>query len=232
MAIYANDNRPPQWPLKILYEKGELGRNEQENRSHWQAAVRFQRDHAIAWGDSIEESAISDWRYLTPDYMELDQHTELQPHDFTDKGLRLDSNREFQDTATFHGNYSVNNWNPYRDHSSVEDSIRSKQILAHAHQVLGPHFPIICAATARNYTTRMIGETEGYRDPAAAAACGKGMLRCSLRMLVLFYKALDDLEAGVKPPERLWKLVGTPKWTTYERPAGWETPPYPTAVAA
>jgi hypothetical protein len=84
--------------------------------------------------------------------------------------------------------------------------------------VLASDYPILMAAIDRNWTARDIGETEGYKDRVTAAACGKGMLRGSLKKLTTFFLSLDRVEIDGHPHKVVWPLVGTQAWIFAEMP--------------
>jgi hypothetical protein len=58
------------YPLKEMYERGELGINEIENRRHWSDAQRFKQVHADARGEPTNDTAHDDWRELLLEFYE------------------------------------------------------------------------------------------------------------------------------------------------------------------
>jgi hypothetical protein len=205
------DNKP--YPLKEMFERGELGINEPENRRHWFDAQRFKQVHADARGEPTNNSGQDDWREIMLQFFEgffADLVTSFNPDD----GLQLGDDMEFEDSALPSHCEVVDfaGWNPYRDPAPHVYQLYAQQIVALMADVLGNDYEVLCAAIERGWTSQQIGETEGYKDRASASACGKGMQRAALRNLSRFYVCLDRLEdRGERPPD-VWPLVGAYTW--------------------
>ncbi|WFU23156.1 hypothetical protein QA649_34510 [Bradyrhizobium sp. CB1717] len=213
----ANDNlaKPQRYHLKEIYERGELGINEIENRRHWFDAERLKELLATAACDPIESN---EWRELMLPYFD-DGMSSLD----SDNGLQLNDDLEFEDTSVPADCTVVDN----EDHTPTAIRIlHARQVVDLAADVLGRDFQLLRTMIADNWTARMIGETEGFTDRTTASACGKGMLRAALRNLSRFLAGLDRLEERGERPHDRWRLVGTlnwpiakypeaPRWTSY-----------------
>ncbi|MDH2357695.1 hypothetical protein QCM80_45345 [Bradyrhizobium sp. SSUT112] len=214
----ANDNHG--WPLKEMYEKGDLGINEIENRNHWFAVVRLKR----VLSDSREEPdnravVQDDWRELVPEYLEIHEDSLIVQPATDEHSMKQDFDPEFVDSFKDGPGFVDNaSWNPHRDIPPHARCLQAKQTLALAADILASDYPIIIAAVDRRWTLRQIGETEGYKDRVTAAACGKGMLRSSLRKLSTFFLSLDRVEIGGHDHRAVWPLVGTAGWLFAEMP--------------
>jgi hypothetical protein len=79
----ANDNKVTRgrttWPLQELYNRGELGVNETENRARWAAVQRFKRQHDAVKGDRIDDGVAADWRELMLIMTETDEAVAMSP---------------------------------------------------------------------------------------------------------------------------------------------------------
>jgi len=206
----ANENVKPTprepYHLKELYEKVQLGNFQPENELHWHNAERLRLDLKKASGEPVNEV---DWRDLMLPFYEGingDHLTSTTP----DEGLSLNEDGEFEDTSTLAEGNVVDNgdWNAYRDLPPKIDCLYATQVIALAHDVLGRDFELLRAFIQSNWTTEIAGRTEGYKDRAAASACGKGMLRAALRNLSRFYCRLDRLEERGDRPTDIWPLIG------------------------
>jgi hypothetical protein len=217
------DKRP--YPVKELFERGDLGVGRFENLELWLAAQRFKEVHADAKGDAKNDTTKDDWRELLMPFLEGiggDCMTSLD----SDNGLGLSDDMEFEDSSTSDpGNaFSNGGWCVFRDMPPPALIVHAKQTVALAADVLGSDYPVLCAAVLRGYTIYRLGEKEGYKDRASASACGKGLLRSALRKLSAFFARLDHLEADVEPgkeerrPRQVWPLVGTTEWWPVEFP--------------
>jgi hypothetical protein len=198
------------YPLGEMYERGELGISEIENRRHWFDSQRFKKAHADARGEPDNED---NWRELMSDFFEgffSDYVASFEP----DAGLVLSDDMEFEDSTTPADFEVVDNagWNPYRDSEPHGRQLYAQQVVALMADVLGNDYEVLRALIERGFTSQQIGETEGYTNRASASACGKGMLRSALRNLSRFYVSLDRLEErGERPPDA-WPLVGAYTW--------------------
>ncbi|WP_439404754.1 hypothetical protein ACNJX9_25360 [Bradyrhizobium sp. DASA03076] len=209
----ANDNVPAKlerYHLKEMYERGELGINEMENRRHWFAAQRLKTELAIADGDPVEAN---DWRELRLPFLE-GFSGDISSVD-TDDALALSDELEFEDTDTPAECGVVDNVD---DTPTALRILYAREVTDLAADVLGDDFELLRAVIARNWTARMVGETEGFTDRASASACGKGMLRAALRNLSRFYAGLDRLEEKGERPHDRWPLVGTLNWPAVAYP--------------
>jgi hypothetical protein len=215
------------YPLGEMYERGDLGINEIENRRHWFDSQRFKKVHADAKGDS--DNSVDDWRELMLEFYEGIFNDVVTSFN-VDKGLCLSDDMEFEDSTTPAECEVVDcgGWNQYRDLAPHAHQSYAQQVVALMTDVLGNDYEVLCAAIERGWKSQQIGETEGYTNRASASACGKGMLRSALRNLSRFYVSLDRIEErGERPPD-VWPLIGafghrsnTPPATT--GPAIWRT---------
>lgn len=222
--IPANDNVKRRgrssWPLQELFNRGELGVNELQNRARWHAAQRFKREHDAASGDRIEESASGDWRELMLMMLETDEEVAIQHLGPNDGPAVLNDDNELQDNGTSRLPGVVDNagFNPHRDLPAAAHEIYDRQVIALAADVLGYSYPVLAAMVLRSWNLQQVGETEGARDPASARGVGKGMMRMALSDLVDFYTKLDRLDESGVPTTLIWPLVGTPAWQFAEMP--------------
>jgi hypothetical protein len=212
----ANDNSVPaietnSYPLREMYERGELGVNEIENRCHWFDAERFKTIHSAARGEP--DNSEDNWRELLLEFFETLFGNSLTS--FTvDKGLVVSDDGEFEDSATPADYKAVDNagWEPTNDLAPYLRQRYAQQIVGLMGDVLGNDYRVLCAAIERRWTNQQIGETEGYTNRASASACGKGMLRSALRNLSRFYRCLDRIEERGTRPQDVWPLVGAYTW--------------------
>ena len=221
VPVAANDNvKPaaePSDPLSEIYERGELGINEPENRQHLFDANRFRRLHDDARGEP--DNSDDNWRELLIEFCEgyFDNTiTSLSK----DEGLVLNDDMEFDDTDTPADSGAVDcaAWNPYRDSEPHVRKLYGQQVAALMSSVLGADYDVLEAFIVRRWTARQIGETQGYKDRASASACGKGMIRSALRNLSRFYLGLDRLEERGQRPQDVWPLLGTLNWPVKRTP--------------
>lgn len=220
--IAANDNIEINrgWPLKVMYEKGDLGINEIENRHHWRDVLRLKRilDDSRYEPDN-SANVNDDWRELVDEYLEIHENSMIVEPVSDDYSMEQNFNPEFVDSFKDGPGFVDNNtWNPYRDIAPHAKWLHAKQIVALAADILSCDYPILMAVIDRNWTIRQIGETEGYTDRITAAACGKGMVRGSLRKLTKFFLALDRVEINGNAPKVVWPLVGSSAWMFAEMP--------------
>jgi hypothetical protein len=208
----ANDNTPrtPQvrYHLKEMFERGELGTNEPENRVHWFDAERLKKTLSVAKIDDLDDSAAREWRELMP--MFLEGFGGLIESIDSDNGISLSDDLEFEDTNGVPAECRV-----VDNADDTPDAIRilyASQVISLAAEVLGRDFALLRAVIDHNWTTQMIGESEGFTGRATASACGKGMLRAALRNLSRFYIGLDRLEERGERPQDIWPLIGTQNW--------------------
>ena len=197
------------YPLKEMFQRGELGINEIENRRHWFDAQRFKQIHFDA---REPDNSGDNWRELMSEFHE--GFGNFLTSFATDEGLRLSDDMEFEDSETPAHCEAVDNagWNPYRDLAPHVRPLYAQQVVSLMIDVLGSDYEVLCAAIERSWTRKQIGETEGYTDRASASGCGTGMLRSALRNLSRFYVSLDRLEErGERPPD-MWPLVGAYTW--------------------
>jgi hypothetical protein len=210
LARKINSGVAKSYPLKEMYERGDLGINEIENRNHWFASQRFKQIHLNA---SEPDNNEDNWRELMSDFYEGCFGNFLTSF-AADEGLSLSDDMEFEDSETPAHCEAVDNagWNPYRDSEPHVRQIYAQQVVALMADVLGSDYKVLCAAIERSWTSQQIGETEGYTNRGSASACGKGMLRSALRNLSRFYVCLDRLEERGDRPQDVWPLVGTLNW--------------------
>ena len=220
--IAANDNLKPNrgWPLKEMFEKGDLGINENENRNHWRNAQRFKRTLSDSRKESDNSATVlDDWRELVDGYLEIHENSLIVEPATDSYSMKNNFDPEFVDSFNDGPGFVDNSgWNPHRDIAPHAKWLLASQTLALAADVLGSDYPILMAAIDRNWTARDIGEPEGYKDRVTAAACGKGMLRGSLRKLATFFLSLDRVEIDGHPQKAVWPLVGTHAWIFAEMP--------------
>jgi hypothetical protein len=196
------------YPLKEMYERGELGINEPENRRHWFDSQRFKKVHINARGEPDNDTAQNEWREIMMPFFEgfCDN---LVASFGKDVGLGLSDDMEFEDSSTPSSCEVVDSagWNPTRDLAPHAHQLYAQQVVALMADVLGSDYKVLCAGIERGWTGREIGETEGFKDRASASACGKGMLRSALRNLSRFYVCLDRLEErGERPQDASGRL--------------------------
>jgi hypothetical protein len=188
-------------PLKELYERGELGISEPENRRHWFDAQRFRRVHADARGEP--DNSRVDWRELMKEFFEGYFGDSLTGFADADDDLILNDDLEFDDPTTPPDGEAV---------APHIGALYGQQVVSLMTEVLGGDYEVLFAAIERRWTNRSLGEREGFTDRASASACGKGMLRGALRNLSRFYVGLDRLEGRGDRPQDVWPLVGTLNW--------------------
>src|ERR1700682_3840791 len=204
-------NSPKAYPLKEMFERGDLGINEIENRHHWFDAERFKNVHADARGEP--DNSNDNWRELLLEFYEnffSNAVTSLT----ADEGLVLGDNMEFDDSPTPAHCEIVDNdgESPTRDLAPHLRQLFAQQVVALMTDVLGSDYDVLSAAIERRCTNQQIVETEGYTNRASASACGKGKLRSALRNLSRFYRCLDRIEERGDRPQDAWPLVGTLNW--------------------
>jgi hypothetical protein len=219
LARKINSGVVKRYPLKEMFERGDLGINEIENRRHWFDSQRFKKVHANARGEP--DNSEDNWRELLQEFFEGYMNNVVTAIDGGDKGLSLSDDMEFEDSATPADFGAVDNagWSPY-DLAPLAHQSYAQQVVALMADVLGSDYRVLCAAIERGWTSQQIGETEGYTDRGSASACGKGMLRSALRNLSRFYVGLDRLEErGGRPPD-VWPLVGAYTWPPEEYTPG------------
>jgi hypothetical protein len=200
------------YPLKEIYERGELGINEIENRCHWFDAERFKRIHADARGEP--DNSEHNWREILLEFFE-GYFDNLITSFAGDEGLSLSDEMEFEDSSTDPAECEVidfGSWNASRDLAPHIYQTHAQEIIRLMKDVLGNDYKILSAFIEQGWTARKVGETEGFKDRASASACGKGMLRCALRNLSRFYRCLDRIEERGTRPQDAWPLVGTLNW--------------------
>lgn len=197
----ANDNRNARYHLQEMAQRGELGKNEPENRRHWFDAERLKRHIAISNGEPLNDSAANDWRELAQEYIgeEIGSFT-------GDIGLHLSDDVEFEDTNVPGECAVVDNAEGECDQIGL---LYARQVVALAERVLGDDFVVLKSVIVDNWTARAVGEDELFMDRASASACGKGMIRSALRNLSRFYANLDRLELSDQRPLDVWPLIGT-----------------------
>jgi len=217
VPVAANDNVKLADPLREMYERGELGIGEPENRQHWFDAQRFKRllDGARDEPDNSDDN----WRELLIEFCEgyFDNTiTSLSK----DEGLVLNDDMDFDDTDTpaDFGAVDCAGWNPYRDSEPHVRKLYGKQVAAIMSSVLGADYDALEAFIVRRWTAKQVGETQGYKDRASASACGKGMIRSALRNLSRFLVSLDRLEERGQRPQEVWPLIGTLNWPVKRTP--------------
>jgi hypothetical protein len=202
---------PTTYPLKEIFERGELGINEIENRRHWFDAGRFKQVHSDARGEPDNSS--DDWRELMLEFFEGFFDNSVGSF-VLDKGTGLSDDMEFEDSATPAHCEIVDNAgdNPTRDMAPQLRHLFAEQVVALMKDVLGGDYKVLHACIEQGWTARQVGETEGFKDRASASACGKGMIRSALRNLSRFYRCLDRIEERGDRPQDAWPLVGTLNW--------------------
>jgi len=205
------DDDPTSHPIREMFERGDLGINEIENRHHWFDAERFRRVHADARGEP--DTSNDNWRELLLEFYE-GFFDNIVTSTSADDGLVLNDDMEFEDTNTPTDYEAVDfsGWQPTKDLAPHLRQLFSQQVVALMTDVLGSDYAVLCAAIERGWTRQQIGETQGYRDRASASACGKGMLCSALRNLSRFYRCLDRIEERGDRPQDVWPLVGTLNW--------------------
>lgn len=205
------------YPLKELYNRGELGINETENRRHWFDSQRFKQLLIDSRGEQLQATAQDEWRELLMPFLEGFSRDVIGSMT-ADPISTLSDDMEFEDCATVDSCSAVDfaRWDVFRDIPPAAQLIQAQQTVALAANVLGSDFPLLCAAIDRGWTARMVGETEGFTDRASASACGKGMIRSALRNLSRFYVGLQRLEWGLEGAKQIWPIVGTDAWRFVE----------------
>jgi hypothetical protein len=218
--IAANDNNTtarlaveeePSDQIKEMYERGELGIGEPENRRHWIDSQRFKQMIDNARGEP--DNSNDNWRELHLEFFEgFFGHTLTSLT--ADEGLVLGEDMEFDDTDTPADFEAIDGagWNPFRDSEPHVRELYGKQVASLMSEVLGADYDVLEAFIVRRWTAKEIGETQGYKNRATASACGKGMIRSALRNLSRFVASLDRLEARGQRPQDVWPLVGTLNW--------------------
>jgi hypothetical protein len=204
-------NSPKANPLKEMFERGDLGINEIENRHHWFDAERFKTVHADARGEP--DNSNDNWRELLLEFYE-GFFDNIVTSTSADDGLVLNDDMEFEDsnTPTDYEAVDFSGWQPTKDLAPHLRVLFAQQVVDLMLDVLGSDYDVLCAAIERSWTNQQIGETEGYTNRASASACGKGKLRSALRNLSRFYRSLDRIEERGDRPQDAWPLVGTLNW--------------------
>jgi hypothetical protein len=87
------------YPLGEMFERGDLGNGEPENRPHWFDAQRFKRVHADARGEPSNDTAKDGWRELMFDFFEGFFDNLVGSFD-ADEGFGLSDDMEFEDSTT------------------------------------------------------------------------------------------------------------------------------------
>jgi hypothetical protein len=211
LAARAKTANEPSYPLREMFERGDLGISEPENRKHWLDSQRFKRLHSDARGEP--DNSDDNWRELLLEFYE-GFFDNIVTSTSADDGLVLNDDMEFDDsnTPTDYEAVDFSGWQPTKDLAPHVRQLYAQQVIALMNDVLGADYEVLCKAIESSWTRQQIGETQGYRDRASASACGKGMLCSALRSLSRFYVGLDKLEERGERPQDVWPLVGTLNW--------------------
>lgn len=164
------------YPSKEIYEQGELGRSEIENRKHSAAAQCFKRGLSDSRAEGSNDTAKDEWREIMMPFLEgIFTDTMVAVAGLYDEGLGLDDNCEFSDTATpDHGEVvHYAKWDVSRDLPPPVEIIQAKQTIALAANVLGSDYAVLCAVVDRGWSVRQVGETEGYVDRAQQSVAAR-----------------------------------------------------------
>lgn len=212
-AARANARLRDAWPLKELYDRGDLGHSLSEARQLWRDVQRFVRLYRDARGDSTDESVLDDWRDILEPYLQLDQETFMVPLNLKD-GPYLSDDLQFEDTDFKDSHIVVDcaGFNSYRDLEAPLRIVLAHQILASMKQYLGSGFFVLEAAIWKRWSLHKIGQTEPGKDRATVAGVGRGLVVSSIRQLSLFFLAMDRLERNDAGIPGFWKLIGTSSW--------------------
>jgi hypothetical protein len=90
-------NDPKTYPVKEMFERGDLGINEIENRNHWFASQRFK--HMLACARGEPDNSEDNWRELLVEFYE-GFFDNLVTSFAKDVGLSLSDDMEFEDSTS------------------------------------------------------------------------------------------------------------------------------------